>query len=135
MIDSEKSDKELGYSSHSDVEPDESTEPLTKRPTGQLTPDELTAQGILFFIAGYDTTSASISHAIYYLSQNIEIQNKLYNELQTLTEFSYEKLNHLKYLNAVINETLRLSPPFSRVQRDSVQDFTLNVEGKCTQDL
>ena len=133
MLDSEKSEKDLGYDSHSDPEPDENE--LLKsiaKPNGTLTTDEITVQGILFFIAGYDTTSASISHAIYYLSQNIEIQNKLYNELQTLTEFSYEKLNHLKYLNAVINETLRLSPPLSRVQRDSVQDFTLNVEGKGT---
>ncbi|CAG2167622.1 unnamed protein product [Oppiella nova] len=129
MIDSEKSDKELGYSSHSDVEPDESTEPLTKRPTGQLTPDELTAQGILFFIAGYDTTSAAITHAIYYLSLNKDCQQSLYDELKTCDEFTYEKLGHLKYLNAVINETLRLAPSLTRTNREALQDYKLGNTG------
>ncbi|CAG2176887.1 unnamed protein product, partial [Oppiella nova] len=128
MIDSEKSDKELGYESHSDVDADESTESLSKK-DGQLTPDELTAQGIAFFIAGYDTTSAALTHAIYYLSQHKLHQQKLYEELKTCDEFTYEKLGHLKYLNAIISETLRLAPSLTRVQREALQDYKLGNTG------
>ncbi|CAG2118805.1 unnamed protein product, partial [Medioppia subpectinata] len=49
-----------------------------------LTAEELTAQGILFFIAGYDTTSASLSHVVYYLSQNKDKQQILREELNAL---------------------------------------------------
>ncbi|CAG2180336.1 unnamed protein product, partial [Oppiella nova] len=126
---SEKSDKELGYNSHSDVEPDEPNDQQMSKKLGQLTADELTAQGILFFIAGYDTTSAAITHAIYYLSQNNDCQQRLYNELKTCDEFTYEKLGHLKYLNAVINETLRLAPSLTRIQRECLQDYKLGNTG------
>ncbi|CAG2179632.1 unnamed protein product, partial [Oppiella nova] len=129
MIDSEKLDKDFGYDSISDGEPESESKETgiksTKKSVGKLSYDEMVAQGILFFIAGYDTTSASITHAIYYLSQHPKCQQKLYEELKTCDEFTYEKLVHLKYLNAVINETLRMAPPFLRVFRDCVQDYTL----------
>ncbi|CAG2108825.1 unnamed protein product [Medioppia subpectinata] len=131
MIDSEKSDKESEYySGGSDVETDETIEQhIHKRPMGTLSADELTAQGILFFIAGYDTTSAAITHAIYYLSQNKDCQQKLYEELQSCDEFTYEKLAHFKYLNAVISETLRLAPSLTRIQRESLTDYKLGNTG------
>jgi cytochrome P450 len=94
-----------------------------------LSSDELTAQGILFFIAGYDTTSAAISHCIYYLSQNKDCQRKLYEELQTITDFNYETLNKLKYLNAVIKETLRLAPPLVCIDRECLKDYKLGNTG------
>jgi cytochrome P450 len=94
-----------------------------------LSSDELTAQGILFFIAGYDTTSAAISHCIYYLSKYKECQRKLYEELQTITDFNYETLNKLKYLNAVIKETLRLAPPLVCIDRECLKDYKLGNTG------
>ncbi|CAG2171470.1 unnamed protein product [Oppiella nova] len=131
--DSEKSDKDLGYDSISDGEPESESKETgikpSKKSVGKLSYDEMVAQGILFFIAGYDTTSASLTHAIYYLSQHPECQQRLYEELKTCDEFTYEKLVHLKYLNAVINETLRMAPPFLRVFRDCVQDYTLGNTG------
>ena len=93
---------------------------------GTLTPDELTGQGIIFFIAGYDTTSAALSHLVYYLSVNKECQQRLYEELKDVNEFSYETLSQLKYLCAVIDETLRLAPSLSYIQRDCVNDIVLN---------
>ena len=62
---------------------------------------------------------------VYYLAQNKDCQQRLYEELKEVNEFSYENLSQLKYLNAVIDETLRLSPPVLRFQRQSVQDFKL----------
>ena len=43
--------------------------------------DEILAQGMLFFIAGYDTTATSIAFLIYNLTLNPEIQEKLHEEI------------------------------------------------------
>ena len=94
-----------------------------------LSSDELTAQGILFFIAGYDTTSATLTHCFYHLATNPECQQKLYEELLTVNDFEYETLNKLKYLNAVISETLRLSPPLLRIDRVAREDYKLGDTG------
>ena len=134
MIDNEKNDKNFDsdYNSDEDINVNqlqESTETVIKS-SQTLTSDELTAQGILFFIAGYDTTSASLSHAIYYLSQYRDCQQKLYEELAAMDDdFTYENLNGLKYLNAVINETLRMAPPLSSIQRECIQDYKLGDTG------
>ncbi|CAG2102536.1 unnamed protein product [Medioppia subpectinata] len=131
MINSEKSNTDLGYDSNSDVDvtPQEVAEGAAKKPKGTLTPDELTAQGMLLYIAGYDTTSASIANAVFYLSQNPECQRLLAQELKACDEFTYEKLVHLKYLNAVINETVRLSPSLTRNARECLQDYKLGNTG------
>ncbi|CAG2177864.1 unnamed protein product, partial [Oppiella nova] len=131
MIDSEKSDNDLGYNNNIDGEPDpESTDTATKRPTnGKMTADEMAAQGIAFFFAGFDTTAAALTHAIFYLSVHPECQQILYDELKTCEDFTYETLVHLKYLNAVINETLRLTPSITRMQRECLQDYNLGNTG------
>ncbi|XP_054155184.1 cytochrome P450 3A29-like [Oppia nitens] len=131
MIDSEKTGSDIGYDSGDDLETNKSVNEDNSRITtkGSLTPDEITGQGLLFFIAGYDTTSASITNAIYYLSKNKDCQQKLYEEIKTVDEFTYDKLNHLKYLNAVLNETLRLAPSLVRINRECVQDYQLGNTG------
>ena len=43
--------------------------------------DEVLAQGLLFFLAGYDTTATSIAFLLYNLALNPEIQEKLYEEI------------------------------------------------------
>ena len=82
-----------------------------------------------YLVAGYDTTSLALSHLVYYLSINKDCQQKLYEELKDVKEFSYEILNGLKYLNAVIDETLRLSPSIPRFHRYSDSDTEL--QGEC----
>ncbi|CAG2163284.1 unnamed protein product [Oppiella nova] len=128
MIDSEKSDIDLGYDSH----PDESTTgqtPTTKIPVGKLTTDEIVAQSTQFFIAGFDTSSAALSNTIYYLSQNKECQQKLYEELDGCGDLSDESVMQLKYLNGVVNETLRLTPSIVRLFRTCVKDYKLGHTG------
>ena len=99
---------------------------LGKDAQGKLSIDEMIAQGILFFIAGSGTLSASLSHVIYYLSVHKDCQQRLYEELKDVKEFSYETLSQLKYLNAVIDETFRLAPPGLRNPRQCVKEFKLD---------
>ena len=106
-------------------DPESSGQTSNKSP-GTLSSDEITAQGIIFLIAAFDTTSSTLSHLIYHLSQNKDCEQRLYEELKDVKDFSFENLSRLKYLNAVIEESLRLSTPSNRIQRQSVSDFQLS---------
>ncbi|CAG2171993.1 unnamed protein product, partial [Oppiella nova] len=78
MIDNEKNDKNFDsdYNSDEDINVNqlqESTETVIKS-SQTLTSDELTAQGILFFIAGYDTTKSKNLRA--FLSNGSKRRNR-----------------------------------------------------------
>lgn len=78
--------------------------------------EELTAEALTQLIAGSDTTSNSSCAITYYLAANPSAQHKLQAELDehlspaTMSSpaTSYEKVKSLPYLNACINEGLRL---------------------------
>ena len=46
-----------------------------------LTKTEVVSQGILFFIAGYETTATSIAFTMYNLALNLDFQEKLHEEI------------------------------------------------------
>ncbi|KAH9413209.1 hypothetical protein DERP_006895, partial [Dermatophagoides pteronyssinus] len=88
--------------------------------------EEIAGQGIIFFLAGYDTTNVTLCHIIYYLIKHPEWQDKLYEELSiTDSSLDYESLRNLPILNGIICETLRLKPPLVSVQRTAARDTTL----------
>ena len=103
--------------------PNEQGKNLNKR---YLTSEELTAQGLAFIMGGFDTTVSTLTHILYYLSKYPSIQQKLYEELKDVTDFSIESMSELKYLNAVMNETLRLKPPALNLIRVCVKDTQLS---------
>lgn len=91
-----------------------------------ISKEEISGQGILFFIAGFDTTNATFAHILYYLTKYPEWQDNLYEELSKIeTEIDYDVLRDLPILNAVVNETLRLKPPLVVFQRAALEDCTL----------
>jgi len=66
-------------------------------------------------LAGEDTTSNSISWALYYLAQHPEMARKVRKEACEVysnqqTPQSTQELNKLKYANAVAQEAIRLKP-------------------------
>jgi hypothetical protein len=51
--------------------------------------EEIEANSLTFFIAGYDTTANTLSFACFCLATNPEIQDKVFEEIDTvLTEVS-----------------------------------------------
>ncbi|XP_048816587.1 thromboxane-A synthase isoform X3 [Lagopus muta] len=91
-----------------------------------LTEDEIAGQAFLFLIAGYETTTSTLSFATYLLATNPECQEKL---LQEIDEFSakhmvtdYQNVQELPYLDMVIAETLRMFPPAFRFTREAAKD-------------
>lgn len=94
--------------------------------------DELKAQGILFFMAGYAGTATLLSNLSYLLATHPQVQERLINEIDSWdhqTELNYDNVSTFKYLDAVIWEALRLYPPVARVERESVSDYKLAGTG------
>lgn len=79
-----------------------------------------------FFVAGRATTSSALAWAIYSLSLAPSIQSRLRDEVLAVPTStpSFDELNALPFLDAVIHETLRVFSPvpgsMRLVQKDTI---------------
>ncbi|KAI6021237.1 cytochrome P450 [Pisolithus marmoratus] len=89
-----------------------------------LTHEEVLGQMKVLLVAGYETTSISMTWALLELAGNPDIQSKLRQELLALGEEpTYDQQQHnLPYLDAVVHETLRVHPPLSDFLRVADED-------------
>lgn len=72
----------------------------------ELTNDLLAAQIFIFFAAGFETSSSTISNALYELALNPDIQDKLRKEIKKFEaenngEWKYETIKEMEYLEKV----------------------------------
>ncbi|XP_033230462.1 cytochrome P450 9e2-like [Belonocnema kinseyi] len=96
----------------------------------ELTLEEMTAQAFIFFFGGFDTTSTNMSFAAHELAVNPEIQTRLQEEIDKILrdtngDPSYEAINGMEYLDAVLNETLRKYPLVPMLDRVCSKEFEL----------
>jgi len=81
---------------------------------------------ITFFVAGHETTSASLLFCLYFLAKYPEIQAKLREEIIKVlpnNEINFDAVKDINYLTNFIHETLRICPPASYlVGRVALQD-------------
>jgi cytochrome P450 family 3 subfamily A len=95
-----------------------------------LTEEEVIAQGLLFFIAGFETTANTLSLLGYSLATNPECQEKLIAEIdkvmKTHDKVDYDTVKGMPYLDMCISETLRLYPAGPRTDRVAANDITIN---------
>ena len=91
--------------------------------------DDVLATAILLLAAGYDTTGTAMSWIFYDLAMNQNIQENLYEEIieagPDANELSYETLQALPYLDAVIHESLRRHVPVAFLERLCTKDFPI----------
>lgn len=97
--------------------------------TGEkLSDDNITNQLITFLIAGHETTSGTLSFAMYHLLKNPEAYNKLQKEIDEVIgrdPVTVEHLTKLPYLSAVLRETLRISSPITGFGVEAIEDTFL----------
>nr|AHZ12896.1 cytochrome P450 monooxygenase [Panonychus citri] len=91
----------------------------------RLTSEEIVSASVVFLIAGFETTSTLLTWACYRLALNQNVQEKLFEEVSAADVQNYDVLSGLTYLDAVINETLRIDPPVVVFQRTAHEDYTL----------
>ncbi|KAJ5899221.1 hypothetical protein N7495_003965 [Penicillium taxi] len=95
-------------------------------------PVVLRDQLIAILLAGRDTTASTLAFCFFELARNPEIVIKLRDEIHNLLGLgsdgkkpTYQDIKEMKYLAAVINETLRLYPVVPFNVRYSFHDTTL----------
>ena len=101
------------------------------------TDEHFMAQGMIFFLAGFDTTNILLQVTTYSLAKNKNIQRKLISEVDEVVasldggQVTYEALHKMKYLDMVISEALRFWPPAGVMTRECSKDYNLKLnDGK-----
>ncbi|KAL6164014.1 hypothetical protein ACJQWK_09689 [Exserohilum turcicum] len=88
---------------------------LVAQKQGKITMDEVFDNATPLIVAGSETTATALSGATYFLNQNPEVYQKLKTEVRSAfthrSEITISKAAGLRYLAAVIDETMRLYPP------------------------
>ena len=92
-----------------------------------LNNDIINAQGTIFFVAGYETTASTLTSFSYLLAKHPEIQERVYEEVRDVMERHDGKIDHetiidMEYLEATVNETLRMMPPILVQLRSCTKD-------------
>lgn len=82
-----------------------------KEDLGKISFNEMAAQVFLFFVAGFETSSSTMTFAFYELSLNQEIQERARKEVAEVLkrhngEWSYEAALELTYIDQIINGEL-----------------------------
>lgn len=86
-------------------------------------PDFFVAQAAFLLLAGFDTSSSTITFALYELAKHPELQQRLRAELREALlkcngALDYETIcNELEYMRMVVDEVLRLYPATSFLDR------------------
>ncbi|CCL98712.1 uncharacterized protein FIBRA_00716 [Fibroporia radiculosa] len=94
----------------------------------RLSDDEVHAQVSTMTLAATDTTSNASSRVLHLLAEHPQVQEMLRREIVDACdgdELSYDQLNRLPYLDAVLRETLRLYPPATLLSREATEDTVL----------
>lgn len=92
--------------------------------------EEMTAQAFIFFFAGFETVSLLMCFMVVLLSRFKDVQKRLQDEVDQVMRESngkptYDKIVAMPYMDAVVNETLRLYPLVPALDRVCVTEFDL----------
>ncbi|XP_065556593.1 cytochrome P450 3A14-like [Artemia franciscana] len=93
-----------------------------------LSDDDIIANVWSVMLAGYETTSNTLSFCSYLLAKHPDIQEKL---LQAILdkfgdgEVTYEGVHEIDYLDQVVSETLRVFTPLPNFKRELAEDTVI----------
>ncbi len=86
-------------------------------------PDEALRSNIRVFLAGaLEATTSYASWAISHLARNASAQDKVFDEVKDLEDYTPENLETAKCLGHVLDETLRLTPSLYFLPRRATAD-------------
>lgn len=124
----------VDYREREDIKRDDFLDLLLKmKANSELTFDEVAAQVFIFQLAGYETSSITLTFASYELVMNPDVQERARKEIRSVVkhfdnELCYEAVFNMPFLDQVVNEALRKYPPALNLFR-RVVDATYNIPG------
>jgi cytochrome P450 len=81
---------------------------------------------VTLFIAGHETTANALTWTWYLLSQHPEVEIRFHEEIDQVLagrQPDIHDLENLRYINAVLSESMRLYPPAWAISRIAVHGF------------
>ncbi|GJQ73206.1 Cyp6a9 [Trypoxylus dichotomus] len=99
-----------------------------RQKAGALTIDDVVAQAFIFFLAGFDTSATTLTFALFELAHNYKMQQKVREEVEAILikydgQITYEGINEMKYMERVVQETLRKYPPIAVISRICTETY------------
>ena len=90
-----------------------------------ITEGMIDAQGMIFILGGFETTSTTIGSLMYYLAINPDVQDRVMEEIDEILgsdPVNEDNIKDLHFMEACIQETLRLSPVIGETFRVCTKD-------------
>ena len=100
----------------------------SEKKTKDISYDSAISTAGILLVAGYDTTGTTMSYALYELAINQDCQDTLFEEIENAKSggnLSYDAIQSLPYLDAVVHETLRRHPVVAALERPCTKDYKL----------
>ncbi|XP_078589316.1 cytochrome P450 3A6-like [Branchiostoma floridae x Branchiostoma japonicum] len=120
---------QLMMNAHKDADNDATQDTKVQGTKKPLTKDDIVANSLLFFLAGYETTATTMAFTLYNLALNQQTQDKAREEINQAMEdrdlVDYEAVHNMPYLDMCINETLRMYSPAANIARAAGEEVKL----------
>ena len=91
--------------------------------------DQLRDELLTLFLAGHETTALTLGYALWLLANHPDVQQRLHEELTQVLEGrdpTSADCRRLPYVDAVVQESMRLYPPAWVVGRQAAEDLVLD---------
>lgn len=89
----------------------------------------LISNAIIFFFAGFDTTSTTLGITMFGMANNTEAQNRVREEIEEVIgdskKINFEHLQDLKYMENFINESARFYGLINNIERVCTKDYRI----------
>ncbi|KAL1509565.1 hypothetical protein ABEB36_004278 [Hypothenemus hampei] len=118
---------ETGYAT---VQEDSYFDNFKFKQTKYLSDDDITAQALVFFFAGFDTVSTALCYGAHELAMNKDVQDKLREEICETDKLNngkltYDALLKMKSMDMVFCEILRKWPLIQITDRICTKPYTI----------
>ncbi|KAJ2946897.1 hypothetical protein O0L34_g16235 [Tuta absoluta] len=95
-----------------------------------LDDDIFVAQVLVFFAAGFETSSTATSYALHQLAYHPEVQKKVQEEIDRVlakyeNKLCYDAVKEMTYLDWALKEGMRMFPSVGILNRECVKKYTI----------
>lgn len=90
--------------------------------------EEMVDQICMLFLAGHETSASALTWSLYLISNCVDLQDKMFEEIQQIKSaksFEFEDIKHLTLVTNVFKEALRLYPPVGMFSREATEDHCI----------